>query len=104
VVDAATDAEGRLWVVSAVPEKNWEEDLGEAPGRPFGKRFVSDDFGLDGLVEVFDSTGREALASFRLDPLVRFIVGPGMLAYYEGDLPYPRFAIIKIPLNEISER
>ncbi len=100
VIDAGIDDEGHLWVVSVMPEKDWEDDLREAPGKPFGKTFISDDLGMDSLVEVFDLSERTLLASYQLDQLVRFIVGPGELAYYLGDLPFPRYEIVRLSLEK----
>ncbi len=98
--DCWVDPEGRLWTLSLMPEEDWLKDLVEDPDSPGGYDFATVDMGRDMLVEVLDLSRMELLASYRIDPLARAIVGPGMLAVYAGDLPYPQIGVIKIPLRE----
>lgn len=101
VMDAWIDSSNMLWVVAGMPEDDWELEVGPDPRRPYVERSLasSDDLGMDTLVEVIDVSRMEVIASFQIDPLTRFIVGPGMLAHYAGDLPFPQIEILKVTLN-----
>jgi hypothetical protein len=88
-----------------MPDRNWQDKVGKDPRRPWQDRSLvsAPDLGLDALVEVIDLTQMAVIASFRVDTLLRYIVGPGTFAQYGGDLPYPQLEIIQIPLSPKEE-
>lgn len=102
VDNAWVDAQDRLWVLFSVPDDNWRENLGPDPRRPWEERSLASraDRGMDALFEVFDLSTLRVLGSWRLDPWIRYIVGPGRIASYAGDLPYPQFEVIEVPFDE----
>lgn len=99
---AWVDADNRLWVRAGEPEEDWERKVAPDPRRPWEERSLAAalDVGRDTLIEVFDLSSLEIVASVRFDPRIRFVVGPGMLAHYLGDLPHPRFEIIQLNLDQ----
>jgi hypothetical protein len=105
VSGAWVDSSNRLWVLAGMPDRNWQQNVGRDPKRPWQERSLNAavDMGMDAVIEVIDLSSLRVLASYRLDPLVRFIVGPGMFAYYLGDLPHPRLEIIRISLDQEAE-
>jgi hypothetical protein len=101
LLDSYIDGRDRLWIITSMPDENWKDAIvpnPSVPSRP--RKYISPDSAMDTLLEVFDLSTMAIVASHRLDPELRYIVGPGMFAHYAGDLPYPRFEILEIDLNK----
>jgi hypothetical protein len=101
LLDSYIDGRDRLWVMFSMPDDNWKDAIVPNPSVPSRPRtYISPDSAKDTFVEVFDLSTMDILASYRLDPELRYIVGPGMFAHYAGDLPYPQFEILEIDLDK----
>jgi hypothetical protein len=102
LVDTWSDPQGRMWVITAQPKANWKDDLIEATegGQHGGFMRAGPDYGTDSLVEVLDPETWEVLGSWSFAGALRYIIGPGLVARYGGDLPFPRIEVLEVPFQE----
>jgi len=93
------DSTGVLWVVTIGPGGGREGVVTGDPGRT-GREVPSlPDFGFASLVEAIDLTKMEVIGSTQYDVYLRFLLAPGLVARYAGDLPYPRMMLIEVPIS-----
>ncbi|HSG47388.1 MAG TPA: hypothetical protein VLA43_06240 [Longimicrobiales bacterium] len=104
VQDVVTDGCGHLWVLSLVPDAEWQGAItrGASVGSDgeSGLGMTDQDEWRDSLVEVLELSSGEIISSFRFDRVFFWWVGPGMLAHYGGDLPFPSVNIFSIRQEE----
>lgn len=94
------DDRNRLWVAAAVPDHHWRDKVGKDPKRPWEERSLTHtlDWGVDVVVEVIDLSAMRVLQSHRFDEWIAFILGPGIVAHYARDLPYPQADVLEMPI------
>lgn len=100
IVDTWSDPDGLFWVITAGPRPNWQDDIVEDPDHHGMLTLVGPDYGMKSLVEVFDPHTWNVLGSFKFPTSLRYIVGPGLVARYGGDFPYPHIEVLEVPFEQ----
>jgi hypothetical protein len=100
VQDVLVDKQGRLFVLSEVGGEGWAL-WARGQREQFDRAGVdTEGYGEDppvhALLEVFDLSSGALIDSAALPFSSTWIVGPGVVCNYLGDLPFPRFEVVKV--------
>jgi hypothetical protein len=102
VVGAWQDANGRVWILTRVPDRNWRRALTELPPLEGQKRYsmTNQHRGYDTMVEVLDLRAQRVLLSERIDERVSLVLSPGVI----GILHENEDGSLRLSVNELSLR
>lgn len=93
-----------LWILWNAPDSRWDDAVVYTDEGEGGYRISEWDIYLDAVVEAVDLTTGALLDRWRFDSWLQYLVAPGVLSRYTGDLPYPAVELWSLDQEEWNVR